>query len=319
MSNEIQKYEQQAPPMSVHDMAQQVRHIQEVMQSLMKKDEHYGRIPGCGDKPTLLKAGAEKLCMTFRLAPQVEEETIPLYDSQVPGHREVRVKVTLHGPSGNVLGQGVGTCSTMEGKYRFRKAEQKCPKCGKETIIKGKQEYGGGWLCYQKKGGCGAKFSDGDPEIENQNMGRAEHDNPADYYNTVLKMAKKRALVDAVLTVTAASDIFTQDIEDMTETINKSGQPVPDGMRPPKAVDDAPTPPPEDEPKLSEPQRKKIWAMLQGQGFDSDDKKRSHVSTIVGRPIESMQDLTKKEASSVIKALDEAKAAPPEQSDIEPF
>ncbi|WP_418719751.1 hypothetical protein [Bilophila wadsworthia] len=45
-------------------------------------------------------------------------------------------------------------------------------------------------------------------------MGRVEHDNPADYYNTCLKMAKKRALVDAVLTCTAASDIFTQDIED---------------------------------------------------------------------------------------------------------
>jgi hypothetical protein len=39
--------------------------------------------------------------------------------------------------------------------------------------------------------------------------------NPADVANTVLKMAKKRALVDAVLTVLGASDIFTQDIEDM--------------------------------------------------------------------------------------------------------
>ncbi|WP_312095358.1 hypothetical protein [Aminipila sp.] len=32
--------------------------------------------------------------------------------------------------------------------------------------------------------------------------------------NTVLKMAKKRALVDAVLSATRSSDIFTQDIED---------------------------------------------------------------------------------------------------------
>jgi hypothetical protein len=39
--------------------------------------------------------------------------------------------------------------------------------------------------------------------------------NPADIDNTVLKMAKKRALVDAVLTVLGASDIFTQDVEDM--------------------------------------------------------------------------------------------------------
>jgi len=32
-------------------------------------------------------------------------------------------------------------------------------------------------------------------------------------------MAKKRALVDAILTVTAASDIFTQDIEDMSTEV----------------------------------------------------------------------------------------------------
>ena len=48
---------------------------------------------------------------------------------------------------------------------------------------------------------------------------KTEGDNPADHYNTVLKMAKKRALVDAVLTATAASDIFTQDLEDITANL----------------------------------------------------------------------------------------------------
>jgi len=38
----------------------------------------------------------------------------------------------------------------------------------------------------------------------------------ADVYNMVLKQAKKRALVDAVLTATAASDLFTQDMEDLS-------------------------------------------------------------------------------------------------------
>jgi hypothetical protein len=40
---------------------------------------------------------------------------------------------------------------------------------------------------------------------------------PVDMYNTILKMAKKRSQADAVLTATGASDIFTQDIEDMVE------------------------------------------------------------------------------------------------------
>lgn len=48
-----------------------------------------------------------------------------------------------------------------------RQPAVKCPKCGKTgSIIKGKQEYGGGWLCFKKKEGCGAKFNDGDERIE---------------------------------------------------------------------------------------------------------------------------------------------------------
>lgn len=40
--------------------------------------------------------------------------------------------------------------------------------------------------------------------------------------NTVLKMAKKRSLVDASLTVASLSDIFTQDMEDLQDVIDKS-------------------------------------------------------------------------------------------------
>ena len=58
-----------------------------------------------------------------------------------------------------------------------------------------------------------------------QDRQRVEYDNPADYYNTALKMAKKRAHVDAILTATAASDCFTQDVEDMQR--EKRGRGVP--------------------------------------------------------------------------------------------
>src|SRR3990167_6787645 len=85
---------------------------------------------------------------------------------------------------------------------------------GKHLIIKSKAEYGGGWLCYGKKGGCGAKWPDGAGDIEGQSVERVANEDLADQYNTVLKMANKRSLVAAVLNVTAASDIFTQDLED---------------------------------------------------------------------------------------------------------
>ena len=211
--------------MSVEGVMAQVNAIQELTKRAMRSGEHYGIIPGTSRKdkdgkelakPSLLKPGAEKLSMMFRLSPTYVGQDCPVMHAN--GHLEYRLTCTMTNiRTGEVWGQGVGSCATLETKYRFRKAEQVCPKCGVPAIIKGKQEYGGGWLCYGKKGGCGAKFLDGDKEIENQNMGRVEHDNPADYYNTVLKMAKKRAHVDAVLTCTAASDLFTQDLEDMAE------------------------------------------------------------------------------------------------------
>lgn len=203
-------------------LVKQVELIQAVMKSVMRVDEHYGKIPGCGDKPSLLKPGAEKLSTTFRLAPSYE-----VFEKVLPeGHREYRVTATMtHIPTGAVFGQGVGSASTMESKYRYRKAERVCPKCGKETIINGKKEYGGGFICFAKKGGCGAKFKADDPTITNQISGRTEYEDPADYYNTILKMAKKRAHVDAVLTCTAASDIFTQDVEDLPAHLLRKNEP----------------------------------------------------------------------------------------------
>jgi hypothetical protein len=200
--------------MSVADIIAQVRLIQDVMGKVMTEGEHFGVIPGTGTRKTLLQPGAQKLCMTFRLAPEYVIQESPLER----GHKEYRIICTLKSiSSGAFVGQGVGVCSTMEGKYRFRGGARKCPECGKEAIIKGKAEYGGGWLCFAKKGGCGEKWPDGAAEIEGQSVDKVEHDNPADFFNTVLKMAKKRAFVDATITATAASDIFTQDIADPEE------------------------------------------------------------------------------------------------------
>lgn len=228
--------------MSVEGVMAQVHAIQDLMRQAMIRDEHYGIIPGCV-KPSLLKPGAEKLGMMFRLSPAY---TITRREHS-NGHLEFEVMCRLtHIKTLEVWGEGVGSCSTLETKFRYRKAEQTCPKCGKPTIIKGKKEYGGGWICFAKKGGCGAKFQDGDKDIENQNMGRVEHDNPADYYNTVLKMAKKRAQVDAILTATAASDIFTQDVEEMVDNgvITITEQPSPKG--------NIPTPPLKTKPTIKE-------------------------------------------------------------------
>lgn len=200
--------------LSVEQVIGQIQKIQGLMAKGMKAGEHYGVIPGTGSKPSLLKPGAEKLCLMFRLDPEYA------VDKHMDGrHLTIDSTCTLyHIGSGARMGSGMGSCSTMESKYAYRKGARSCPACGKEeTIIKGKAEYGAGWLCFARKGGCGAKFKDGDPLIEGQSTDRVANPDVADQYNTILKMANKRSLVAAVLNVTAASDIFTQDLEDIEE------------------------------------------------------------------------------------------------------
>lgn len=225
--------------LSVEEVVAQVEKIQQVVALAMKKDEHYGVIPGT-KKPTLLKPGAEKLCLTFRLDPEyvVAEQ---FFDDR---HYYVRATCTLfHIPTGNRVASGIGSCTSRESKYAYRNAARICPECGGSFIIKGKDEYGGGWLCFKKKGGCGAKFEAGDQVIEGQAEGKSENPDLADTYNTVLKMACKRALVAAVLNGTAASDQFTQDMEDRPPDDPKpaSGS-VPADK--PFSMDETPTPAP---------------------------------------------------------------------------
>src|SRR5579863_4222291 len=124
--------------------------------------------------------------------------------------------------SGQLVATGLGSCNSFEGKYRWREQQRKCPTCGKEAIIKGKAEYGGGFLCWKKKDGCGAKFEEDDDAITGQPAGKVQNEDIPTLKNTILKMAKKRAKVDAVLSATRSSGLFTQDIEDWSSSPDES-------------------------------------------------------------------------------------------------
>ena len=203
--------------LTVEQVLGQVVLIQRIMTAAMKDGEHFGRIPGCSDKPTLLKPGAEKLCLLFRLAPAYDVNERQLER----GHREYRVTTTLTSiTTGVTIGQGVGCCSTMEAKYRFRAGaaeatERPVPRVyweiRQEDPAKAQELIGGKGFSVKKVDGQGWMVAKGGEKVET--------DNPAECYNTVLKMAKKRALVDAVLTTTAASDIFAQNLEEISASL----------------------------------------------------------------------------------------------------
>ena len=189
--NDIVEYQ---APLTAGQVKAQVQVIQQVMAAVMVKDVHYGVIPGT-DKPTLYKPGSEKILSTFHIA------AYPKEIEDLSGPDEIRYRVKVHGLSmndGRLLGVGIGECSSNEGKYKWRK-----PVCDEEFEEAPEDRKREVWKKYKQK-------------IYKQKQVRME---PSDIANTILKMAKKRAQIDLTLTATGASDVFDQDLEDMSPEV----------------------------------------------------------------------------------------------------
>lgn len=168
-----------------------IRHHQEITELVTKAlvaGTDYGKVPGAGDRDTLLKPGAERLAVAFGCTIEYDivqseidhdrpvrwSKRKKLWNNKFAGDRsfveqEISgeslglyryvVRASLRNrQSGEIVGSGLGSCSSMEGKYV---------------------------------------------------------DRPRDLENTVLKIAQKRALVASVLNTYGLSNRFTQDVEDM--------------------------------------------------------------------------------------------------------
>jgi hypothetical protein len=205
------------PAMSIESAVERYNAVTEFVSRVLRKDIDYGVIPGT-EKRTLLKPGAEKLTTFFglsthfQLLERIEDWTGEHHGGEPFFYYLYRCQLFR----GDVLiAEGDASCNSRETKYRWREAQRTCPACGQAAIVKGREEYGGGWLCFKKRGGCGAKYADGDEVIESQQTGRVFNPDIADQVNTIQKMAQKRSLVGAVLLAVNASEFFTQDVEDM--------------------------------------------------------------------------------------------------------
>lgn len=178
--------------MSAQQVLQHAMVVQEVMRAVMRPGVHFGEIPGT-DKPTLFQPGADKLCMTFRIAPEFDIQDLSTSDC-------VRYRVTcrgVHQLSGVTLGSCVGEASSNEEKYKWRRSVTDEEFDATPPAMR-RVKYGKRW---------------------NTKQVRTE---PADVANTVLKMAEKRAKIGMVLNVTAASDMFGQDLEDLDAALRES-------------------------------------------------------------------------------------------------
>jgi len=185
-----------------------INQFQAIIQNSLKDGRDFGKIPGAGDKPSLFKPGAEKINMLFGLCPNYV-----YLDRNVDFERgffSYEIRCTLE-KNGVPVSQGVGSCNSHEIKYRYINVDEaKLSEYGipAESAVKFTNKYG-------------------------QTKYKIEAPDPADKANTILKMAKKRAYVDATLQVASLSDLFTQDMEDQAEqyraeveatmTVNEAG------------------------------------------------------------------------------------------------
>lgn len=166
----------------------------------------------------LYTAGADKFCQFIGVYPRPREIHRTEQWGLTAGERaffafEYQVDIVSR-RTGQIVAVGVGSANSLEGRYRYRRVERTCPQCASEAVIKGQEKYGGGWLCFKKKGGCGAKFADGDAAIEAQEVGRIENPDLAELHHTINRMALKRGKVHGVAQLVSAIGILMQPADD---------------------------------------------------------------------------------------------------------
>jgi len=257
-----------------------INRFQQVVHSNMVAGQDYGVIPGT-TKPTLLKPGAEKIAKLLGLSDQYEIMD-KAEDWQAAFFRYLIKCRLIHVPTGTVISEGLGECNSMESKYRYRWVGERDlpPGVDKSKLVsqERRSKTGGHWTVY-----------------------RLDNEDIYSQVNTILKMSKKRALVDAALSAGRLSEVFTQDIEDMN-----IAEPVIEGE-----IEEVEAKPKTD--LATDAQRKKIFAIMKDYGYTEDNLK-AYITMTYKK--ESSKDLTKKEASELIEAIQSSRI--PRVVEVEP-
>jgi hypothetical protein len=120
-------------PVTVDSLCDRVTLVQEAMHRAMKEGVHYGKIPGCGPKPTLLKPGAEMLGTLFQMGHRYQIERHP----EESGHMTFFVTCTVfYRPTASDIDSGIGCASTSEAKFSGGKNAFKKPHDLYNTCLK---------------------------------------------------------------------------------------------------------------------------------------------------------------------------------------
>lgn len=201
---------------AVSETLTKVKTLQSTLKNILVDTHDYGKIPGCGDKPTLLKPGAEKILMALGITSSYELiEHTENFDGK--GFFAYTVKCILL-KNGAKITEGLGHANSKEKKWALEFVYEKDLPAGADKELLKKKSFNSSNGTYYKY------------EVEADANSKA---------NTILKMAKKRAQIDAVLTVASLSEIFTQDFDDLPPEEAPTTKPVVDKVK--NDIKEAPT------------------------------------------------------------------------------
>jgi hypothetical protein len=207
--------------MPVAAIQQNIGRVQLLKKEVLKEGIDFGTIPGT-PKPSLYKPGAEMVNLMFGVSvdpdPASLREEIGVDELGVAFYT-VTVRMVLKTRTGMFLGASYGSASSLEEKYKWRRAT-------------GPKEFAatpeGRKRTKYKRGKNGTEYEELQVRTEVE-----------DIKNTILQMAMKRAEVSGTKRVHALSGMFGQDLEDLPEEIRDSivdGEVVSrDGEKPPTA------------------------------------------------------------------------------------
>lgn len=186
----------------VRETLNKIATFQKIILTTLKAEHDYGHIKGI-DKPTLFKPGAEKIIMLMGLRTEYEI----LGQTADVEHGFFRYEIRCKVYKGDILvTEGLGACNTREARYARRWVTERALPEGADKATLPKRDKEGRYGRYTEY--------------------LIANDDPYTLDNTVLKMAKKRALVDAALHVGSLSSLFTQDVEDMGLDVDEEEQKV---------------------------------------------------------------------------------------------
>lgn len=176
-----------AEMISIAELQVRRQEIDRAVQEIMKLDIHYGKVPGTTEL-TLYKEGAEVLLSTFQLRYDLDIERDD-WDGEIVYQVTARC---YHMATGMKVGEGLGVCSSLEDKWAWRQCSD--VEWDNTDTRRRRIKYKDQW-------------HDGRPtgRVTETKQVRQE---PANVINTVLKMAKKRAVVDVAVAVLNVGDLF---------------------------------------------------------------------------------------------------------------